>query len=166
MIMLRSKWIVLFVVAQLTMTGFARPAHAIDKRLKVAFKTAAYGAGAGFLIGAGAYALGVGDWKNLLMGASSGMYAGIAFAGYLILSQDEYQKEKQRARNPYRPRKPVGPDDWEEEEDGDDESLKKHLPPETSLRLESDTSRILGRVKPSIKRAEVAVWAPVFSIQF
>ena len=153
----KSK-IVLFVFSLLVFVSIATPAHALDKRLNLALKTAGYGAAGGFLIGAGTYALGIGGWKNMLMGASGGMYAGIALAGYLILTQDDYVAEKQRrSRNPYAPKTPVSPDDWEDEEN-DDEDLRDHLPPEqedTSLRNED-------RLRPP----ELVVWTPVFSMNF
>lgn len=142
----------------------ARPAHALDKRLKLAFKTAAYGAGAGFLIGAGTYALGIGDWKNMFMGASSGMYAGLALAGYIILTQDDYMAEKRRLKNPYAPRRPVGPDDWEEE---DDEGIEDHIPPEEESRLQRDTARLLAVARgQNAKSSEVGIWAPVVRFRF
>lgn len=152
--------VALFMFASVSV---AKPAHALDKRLKLAFKTAAYGAGAGFLIGAGTYAMGLGDWKNMFMGASSGMYAGLALAGYLILTQDDYVAEKKRMQRPYAPRKPVGPDDWEEE---DDEGVEDHVPPEES-RLQRDTARLLAVARGrSLKAVEVSVWAPVVSFRF
>ena len=156
--LVKSK-VLLVVVSTMVFLSLVSPAHALDKRLSLGLKTAGYGAAGGFLLGAGTYALGIGDWKNMLIGTSAGMYMGIALAGYLILTQDDYLAEKQqRSKNRYAPRRPVTPDDWEDE-DNEDEDLREHLPEQTDpdARLKKG-----DKLRPT----ELVVWAPVFSMRF
>ena len=111
-------------VAVLLMITLSTDAFALDKRLKMLFKTAGYGAAAGFVIGAATTAMGLGGFRNILMGTSSGLYAGIALAGYIILTPPDNGRSGPRGRNPYAPKKPVGPDDYE----NDDEQIQEMVP--------------------------------------
>jgi hypothetical protein len=147
--MLRATAVVAMVFAGLVYS--TERAHALDKRLGLIFKTAGYGAAAGAVIGAGTVALGLGGFRNVLMGASSGMYAGILLGAYVVLTPDETGPSRGRARNPYPARRPVGPQDWE---DYDEEEVREHLPPERE-----DQGALL-------RPREVVVWAPVLTVVF
>lgn len=144
---------------------YSTSAFAIDKRLKLMFKTAGYGAAAGLVIGAGTAALGMGGFRNVLMGTSAGMYAGILLAAYIVATPNEGHSSRndQRARNPYAPRKPVGPDDYDEDDDG----IERHLPPKRddgALVPAEHLQLMLGQEKG--RHPEIAVWAPLVSVQF
>ncbi len=129
-----------------------QPTYGIDKRLKLTFKTAGYGAATGAALGAGAWAFGVGynDYRNVLLGASLGMYAGILLAAYIVFVPD---KETSANKNPFAPRKPIGPEDWEEEsqEYWEQEMLRKQE--ESSF----NKSKIF---------AKPIAWLPVFQFRF
>ncbi len=142
-------------------------AFALDKRLKLAFKTAGYGAAGGLIIGAGTMAMGLGGFRNVLMGTSAGLYAGLALAAYIIATppEDQQSGRRQGPRNPYGPRKPVGPDDYDEDEDG----LEQHLQPrQPESSLAPDSPDLVDRVESGTGRriSEVAVWAPLVSWEF
>ncbi|MBI3543383.1 MAG: hypothetical protein HY075_08950 [Deltaproteobacteria bacterium] len=152
--------------------AFSANAFALDKRLKLMFKTAGYGAAAGFVIGAGTTALGMGGFRNILMGTSAGMYAGIALAAYIVATPSEDAAPEQgrgarRPRGPYAPRKPVGPNDYEE---GEEEDFKDHLPPrkdepESRIDLRFGPERVAGGIEQR-RRAELAFWTPLLAIRF
>lgn len=150
------------VLAAACFFTFSTSAHALDKRLKLLFKTAGYGAAAGFVLGAGSVAMGLGGTRNILMGTSSGLYAGIALAGYIIATpnEDEPERTGRGLQNPYAPRRPVSPEDYEE----DDEEMQRHLPdqPESRLELDAPTSVAVIMAAPR----EVAIWAPVVAMEF
>lgn len=162
--------LVAIVVTVACFCSFSTSAHALDKRLKLAFKTAGYGAGAGFVLGAGSMALGMGGARNILMGTSAGMYAGILLAAYIIATPSEDAAASHGPRkNPFAPRRPVGPDDYD---DSDREDFGDHLPPEkedgASLEFESrpgfpvwpgSESELKGN---SVR--EVAVWTPLVQL--
>ena len=135
---------------------FAQPAHAIDKRLKLMFKTAGYGAAAGALVGAGTFALGLGGFRNVLMGASSGMYAGILLAAYIVATPDENPSARRKMRNPYAPRPRAEPGEME---DQPEDEYKQMLPPDQ----DNQGTQIL---KKSPQRAEIVMWAPLVSLHF
>ncbi|MEW6057008.1 MAG: hypothetical protein AB1540_10375 [Bdellovibrionota bacterium] len=144
---------------------FNSSAHALDKRLKLMFKTAGYGAAAGAVIGAGTIAMGLGNFQNVLMGASSGMYAGILLAGYIVFTQDDYKQThyRQGPRNPYAPKRPAREEDWEE---GPEENYEDYIPPdqrESSLIDLPDARKLAAG---GARRAEFVLWTPVFQVQF
>jgi hypothetical protein len=128
-------------------------AHAIDKRLKLMFKTAGYGAAGGLVIGAATAALGFGGFRNAFMGASAGMYAGIALAAYIIATPDENTDRPKKSHNPYAPRKPVGPDDYDDDTDMDD--MRSMSPNRGS------DNRPAGAL--DLASVERKVWTPLFS---
>jgi hypothetical protein len=156
------KSLVIFVFIWIFGTCTAvEPAYAIDKRLKLAFKTGGYGAAAGFVIGAGTMALGLGNYRNMLMGASSGLYAGILFAVYIVASQPD-KKKLMRSKNPYAPRQPIDEDTWEE--DDDEDHFKENLPPEANSK---DTIQPkIGPGSPYLGAKDVEIWSPVFTLRF
>ena len=157
------------LIAAALFTSFARPAHALDKRLKLTFKTAAYGAGAGLVIGAGTAALGMGGIKNAFMGASAGMYAGILFAGYLIFTHESpKERAMQRSRNPYGPRRPIDGDDWR---DMDEEEYQNFLPPEeappsegAALNGGSNVACLGGGT--AFQSETPLIWSPIVTLEF
>lgn len=143
----------------------AHPAYAIDRRLKLVFKTGGYGAAAGVVVGAGTMVLGLGDYRNILMGASLGLYAGILLGAYIILtppSSDDASAGQYDRRRPYAPRRPLGPDDWS---DVPDEDMKDYLPPPPK-----DDEGPSGPARPSgaPDRAsvwtEARVWVPIVTV--
>lgn len=142
-------------------------AHALDKRLKLAMKTAGYGAAAGLVIGAGTMALGLGGYKNILMGTSSGLYAGLGLAAYIIATPNEDESANRNGpRNPYAPRRAVGPNDY----DPDEEGLEEHLPPQ---KQEPDSQVLAPRgfevamAEKSLRgQREKGVWIPVLSLSW
>lgn len=143
-----------------------KPAYAIDKRLKLAMKTGGYGAAAGAVIGAATIALGYGGYRNILMGASSGLYAGLLFAAYIIATPNE--SEFRPGQNPYRPRKPINSDDYE---DSSEDELKNYLPPKKDgAHLLFQTQGLLlaqvDRERGLKGQREVGVWAPLLSLQW
>lgn len=150
----------------------ASRAHALDKRVKLMFKTAGYGAAAGFIIGAGTAAMGMGGLRNAFMGASAGMYAGILLAAYVIVTPPD---EPDRPKRPVGPRRPMGPEDWREESDDeyenmidkrDDESMANQ--PRSDLLSRSDeglNGRALG-APIQLELHDALVWMPVLSLNF
>lgn len=149
-------------MALMCLLAFSQPAHAaIDKRLKLVFKTAGYGAAAGLVIGAGTMVMGMGNYRNMLMGASAGLYAGILLGAYIIVTANE--PEPGARRNMNLPQKPVGPNDWEEVSPED-------LPPEnkppsdgTFLPKLPERNELWAGARAS---AQVVVWTPVMSLEF
>jgi hypothetical protein len=151
-----------FVAVLLVTLVVPRQAIAMDKRLKLAIKTGGYGAAIGAVVGGATWVLGMGGVRDVFMGASSGMYAGVLLAAYIVSTQDETDQPHSRAKNPYAPRKPAGPHDWENEDQDDNEepkpqSLNKVVPQNTvPIQLVQNI--------PAQKRAQV--WAPLFSLSF
>lgn len=143
-----------FILCLLLSMSLAAPAHALDKRLKLMFKTAAYGAAGGLVIGGATAAMGIGDARNMFMGASSGMYAGILLAAYIIATPPDH--DDQPAPNPYSPKKPTNSSDWKDGEWDEEEYQKKEqYSPDNSRREE------LPKGKP-----QALVWMPVLSFKF
>ena len=139
----------------------------MSKKVLVMYKSAGYGAAAGLLVGAATWVMGVGTSKNMMVGTSLGLYGGIIFGAYILMSQKD-PSEQQRYQNPYRPGIRVGPDDWEDE-------------PEDTLRSRSGPSSQLEMEKPDVRSTvpqpllgqntlgplpQVAAWMPVYSLMF
>jgi hypothetical protein len=143
-------------------------AYALDRRLGLMFKTAGWGAAAGAVVGAGTSAMGLGGIRNVFMGASAGMYAGILLAAYIVATPSE-PGPKKAIHNPYPKKRPVGPNDWQYE---DEEEYDDILPPEQKdqsstrgLELRwavTDTQRERMRVIPR----ETGVWTQLVSLEF
>ena len=175
--MLRASRFVFVALAFFASISIAlpKPAHALDKRLKLMFKTGGYGAAAGAVIGAGTIAMGLGGYQNLLMGASSGLYAGILLAGYIVATQEDSSggKGRQGPRNPYSPKKPVRDGDWEHEPE---ENYREMLPrepesefrllPENPLRLATVSTNKFGAERNGFTLRQVVVWMPMVTLQF
>lgn len=172
---LTRVWIYLIVLLVLFAVALPAQAFAMDKRLKLAMKTGGYGAAAGFVLGAGSMALGMGGYRNMLMGASSGLYAGILLAAYIIATPDpeKEQYEHRPGSNPYKPRRPVGPEDYDDDDDG----LDPHMPPgwrDSSEHAPLRTDPVVTGVSPAerlnqnleLPRKELAVWMPLVSMSW
>ncbi len=120
----------------------------MDKKVLVMFRTAGYGAGAGLLVGAATWTMGIGTSRNLMMGASFGLYAGILFGVYILATQEE---PAGKPESPWRPKRPVGPEDWKNEPQDDMSRVR----PATLER------RLTFAVAPT-----AAVWTRVNSVSF
>lgn len=145
---MKSFVVILLIVFGSSVALTSSNAYALDKRLKLAFKTGGYGAAAGAVIGAGTWALGLGSFKNTLMGASAGLYAGILLAAYLVATKEDPQKKA--IQNPYSPRRPVEGEDYEDEPE---DNYRHMLPPETQQSTPKEYQ-------------ELVLAVPVFSLQF
>ncbi|MBI2606347.1 MAG: hypothetical protein HYW49_09735 [Deltaproteobacteria bacterium] len=129
-------------------TAMPKPAYAMDKKVLVMFRTAGYGAGAGLLVGAATWTMGIGTSRNLMVGASLGLYAGILFGVYILATQEE---PVGRPESPWRPKRPVGPEDW------------KNEPQDDMSRVRPAT---LERRLTFAQTPAAAVWTPVISVSF
>jgi len=183
---IRKTSFVFALTLLLTVLFAAQPSHALDRRLKLMFKTAGYGAAAGALIGGAVTALGVGDIRNVFMGASSGMYAGILLAAYIVATPPN--RDAERRQNPYSPRRRVGPNDWENEgweEEDFNKTLDPYVPERSSLDQGPDSSGEHPNDRPvagsvgraggvQLSRAEstalhqsgVSIWMPLVTLGF
>ncbi|MBF0313320.1 MAG: hypothetical protein HQK52_07880 [Oligoflexia bacterium] len=74
-----------------TTTGASGAAGGMDPRVKIILTMSGYGAVGGALIGAATMAYGTG-FRAVAVGASLGLYAGLAFAGY-VLTSHYYNKQ-------------------------------------------------------------------------
>ncbi len=110
-----KKFFTIFIL--ISALFYSTEVHAIDKRLKLAFKTAGYGAAAGTLLGAGLWALKIIQPRQIFMGTSLGMYAGIGLAAYIIYFPPNKGGPSDKLLR--KPRRPVGRDDWEEDPEYD-----------------------------------------------
>lgn len=137
---------ILALVVALGMSGatVAQPAHALDKRVKLVFKTAAYGAGAGFLAGGAVWAMGIGgldNYRNLFIGTSLGLYAGLALGVFVVATPPE-PRAPIKGNNPYAPKRPVGSDDWMNE-DEEIEEYKRESRIHTTMPLVAQRDPVL-----------------------
>jgi hypothetical protein len=83
----RSFIFSLLIVCFMTI-GFAKPAHAqMDPKLKAFLITSGYGIAGGALLGVASVALGA-KARAIAQGASLGLYAGMIFGGYIVLSHN------------------------------------------------------------------------------
>ena len=158
-------WITAIVFFFASMT----PSHAMDKKLKMMLKTSGYGAAAGLGAGAAAWAIGLGGPRTAFIGTSLGLYAGIALGVY-VLATANYDLPKRK--NPLGPRRPVGPDDWENE---NPENYENMVPPEESridslkdVKLsKSEELRFLELEKSRVQsQREVALWMPLLTLNW
>lgn len=153
----------MFICALLCLL-LCQSSYGLDRRLKLMFKTAAYGAGAGALIGGAVTALGVGDARNIFMGASSGMYAGILLAAYIVMTPPD--RSESLRQNPYAPRRRVGPNDWENE-GWDEEDFQQNMDPynpDNTMRFRrTDVFADENQVR---KSPQLLVWMPIVSVGF
>lgn len=108
--------LVCLLAASFMIAATPKPARAMDRKVLLMFKTAGYGAGAGLLVGAATWTMGIGTSRNLMVGASLGLYAGILFGVYILATQEE---PVGKPENPWKPRRPVGPEDWRNEPQDD-----------------------------------------------
>ena len=138
----------------------AKQANAMDRKVLLVFKTAGYGAAAGFLVGAATWTLGIGSSRNLFKGASLGLCAGIGLGIYVLATQDE-RDARDRNQHPWQPRQPVGPDDWKNEPED---------PADTGgqMRLEYQRGNIenyfLTEVNKLGQPQEVKFWMPLTQV--
>lgn len=87
----------LLCISILTMVSYSTPARAeMDTRIKALMLMAGYGAIGGALLGTAALAFDA-DGRAVAKGASLGLYAGIIFGSYVVLS---HYLQKQRRMNP------------------------------------------------------------------
>ena len=142
----------------------SRPSHAMDKKLKLLFKTSAYGAGAGFIIGAGTAAIGLGGVRNAFMGASAGLYAGILLAAYIIATPEDTTLN--RFQQPYRPRMPIdtnAPSDSIEDYDTGSELGHYNESPAQATML---VMQPLDSQHTLRQPAGLVLWMPVLTYEF
>ncbi len=149
------------------LSGYSVPAQAIDKKVTLMFKTAGYGIAAGLLVGAATWTMGIGTSKNMLTGASLGLYAGIILGGYILLTQND--QKSSGPRNPWAPGRPVGPDDWKDIPEGeiDGASLifqqKKIGNYDIFERMGNGGSKMTDQ---NGLTNQVAVWSPLVAVRF
>lgn len=148
----------------LTSLVLSRPCNAMDKKLKLLFKTSAYGAGAGFIIGAGTAAIGLGGVRNAFMGASAGLYAGILLAAYIIATPEDTSLN--RFQQPYRPRMPIDTnapsDSIEDYETGGElgHRLESHVEPAMLVMQPIESSNTLRQ------SVGLVLWMPLLTYEF
>jgi hypothetical protein len=101
---------------------FSSSAFALDPKLKILGTMAGYGVVGGALLGSATLAFGSGA-RSIAKGASLGLYAGLIFGGYVILSYEMkkrgYGTEQQQdyypdTKSPYEDQSSAGPADLEE----------------------------------------------------
>ncbi len=150
------------VVASVGSNTLCAPAHALDKRVKMVFKTSAYGAGVGLLAGGAFWAMGIGgldNFRNLMIGTSLGLYAGLALGLYVVAIPPEPRGAVKPA-NPNAPRQPVGPNDWMEEDEDIEEYKRSQVPAATSYWADSrNPMRPIGPLR-------AALWIPLAQVAF
>ena len=97
-----------------TLFTYSTPAKAeMDSRVKALLIMAGYGTIGGALLGTASLAFGT-SGRSVAKGASLGLYAGILFGSYVVLS---HYVQKQRRLNPEQP-DPYYEDEGAEEEEG------------------------------------------------
>ncbi len=138
----------------------APQSQAIDRKVLLVFKTAGYGAAAGLLVGAATWTLGLGSGRNMFTGASLGLYAGIGLGVYILMTQEERDRRYDR-ENPWKPRTPVGPEDWKNESDDPND-----LGTQIDLRMNGLQIENYFLTKTNTLGApqEVSFWMPLASI--
>lgn len=166
--MKRSRRIVALILVVTCLMASSTNAFALDKRLKLLFKTAGYGAAAGLVLGAASTAMGLGGFRNVLMGTSAGLYAGIALAAYIVLTPPE--RPAPRGMNPYAPRKPVGPEDPDTDEEEIQEMVPNRQQPGSSIELALPAEKLAAdpelMARPASAAAAKAIWTPILVMQF
>lgn len=121
----------------------------MDRRVRLLAKTSGYGLATGSLVGAAVWAAGWGGYRNVLMGASSGMYVGILVTAYILATPTKPNKIR---GNPFSPRQPVNPeDDQIPEEDFQSSFQQKEIPAIQKLRAQLN--------RP-------AFWMPIVKLDF
>jgi hypothetical protein len=97
-----TKFIVCFVLA-LSFATYSRPAMALDAKVKVLASTSVYGAAGGALLGFASMAFGT-TASSIAKGASLGLYAGILFGSYVVVShyyRPQYEAPYEDSESPY-----------------------------------------------------------------
>jgi hypothetical protein len=81
-------------------TSVFNSAQAINPKAKVMFSTGAYGLVGGALLGASTLAFGT-NGRAVAQGASIGLWVGMLFGGYVILSHSMAKSKDQQSDTPY-----------------------------------------------------------------
>jgi hypothetical protein len=82
---------------------YSKPAMALDAKVKVLASTSAYGAAGGALLGFASMAFGT-TASSIAKGASLGLYAGILFGSYVVIShyyRPQYEAPYEDSESPY-----------------------------------------------------------------
>ncbi len=139
----------------------------MSKKVLVMYKAAGYGAAAGLLVGGATWVMGIGTSKNMMVGTSLGLYGGIIFGAYILMSQKDNSEELRR-QNPYRPGVPVGPDDWEDEPE--DSFRTRQRPSSQNLSPQEYQGVVIPQTLLGQNTLQplpqVAAWMPVYQLAF
>ncbi len=76
---------VILAISLITSFGFASNAYAIDAKAKALATMALYGTVGGAMLGTASLAFGTSE-RSIAVGASLGLYAGLLFGGYVVLT--------------------------------------------------------------------------------
>jgi len=77
----------LFIFSLFLTLSFSQNAFSMDSRLRVVSSMAGYGVVGGALLGTASLAFGA-NGRSIAKGASLGLYAGLLFGGYIVLSYE------------------------------------------------------------------------------
>ncbi|TNE98911.1 MAG: hypothetical protein EP326_09030 [Deltaproteobacteria bacterium] len=101
---LKSLKIVLLCTVFLGTLTFSKPAHAVDPKVKAILTMAAYGTVGGGLLGTASLAFGTGG-RSPFIGMSLGLYAGLIFGSYVVVSHKlrQYKEQNPEPQKNYYP---------------------------------------------------------------
>ncbi|MFZ4714847.1 MAG: hypothetical protein ACOYL6_14105 [Bacteriovoracaceae bacterium] len=94
---------ILCFVFTLGVMSYSKSAYALDSKIKVLASTSVYGASGGALLGFASMAFGT-SARAIAKGASLGLYAGIIFGTYIIVShyyRPQYETPYEDSDSPY-----------------------------------------------------------------
>lgn len=94
-----KKIFLLFLALSISLTNFT---YAADSKLKVVGTMSAYGVVGGALLGTASMAFGS-DSRSIAKGASLGLYAGLIFGSYVILSYEMKKRGFSESREDFYP---------------------------------------------------------------
>ncbi len=152
----------IFFISSLLLSFFVMsppPAQALPPKVKALIVTSIYGTAGGALLGTASLAFGT-SGRSVAKGASIGLYAGILFGGYIILSHAYANSEPETTGGEFYP--DSGGDDAYESEEG--EVLERWNP--SLLKESSWPSEEVIQVGPSKKRGRLEFYLPLFHFSF
>jgi len=141
-------------------------AYAIDRKVVMMYKAAGYGTLGGALVGTGALIMGLGTTSNIYRGAAIGLYAGIALGAFILVTQKDVYRREARPINPFKPREPIGPDDWQNEEFDEKDFSTDRSSYNTQVVVLQTHFENYGALSLKEEAQKVSFWAPLVSFNF
>lgn len=98
--MYRKLLLIPLICICFSLSSLVTPAYAVNPKARVMFSTGAYGLIGGALLGASTLAFGT-SGRAVAQGASIGLWVGMLFGGYVILSHSMAKRKGQSTDVPY-----------------------------------------------------------------